>query len=466
MISENFLLGNETARHLYREYAEKMAIFDYHSHLPVRDIAENRRFENITQLWLAGDHYKWRAMRALGIEERLITGDAPDDEKFLAWAQTLPKTVRNPLYHWSYLELSRYFGINNTLLNGGSARRIYDRVNELLRTEEFSVRNLLVKMKVRVLCTTDDPTDDLGCHQRLQKEGFNIKVLPAFRPDRAMAVEDPKFFNDWVNKLEGAADIYIKDFDSFLAAIVKRHDYFHETGCRLSDHGLETAYAEPFTEYELKRYFLKLRQGEGLAPEEAKKFKSALMVEFARLNAERGWVLQLHLGAMRNVHTKMYQTIGPDTGYDAIGDWEIARSLARYLDRLASANCLPKTILYNMNPKDNEVLVTLAGSFQDASLPGKIQFGPAWWFLDQKKGMTEQLDTLASMGLLSQFIGMTTDSRSFLSYPRHEYFRRLLCQILGAEKEAGEIFEDVDDIGRLVEDICYHNARRYFGVEA
>ena len=466
LINDDFLLRNETAKRLYHGFAEGMGIFDYHCHLLPRDIAENRRFENLSQIWLAGDHYKWRAMRANGIDERFITGDASDWEKFLAWSETLPRAVRNPLYQWSYLELDRCFGIRDTLLNPETARSVYERCGEMLRTEAFAVRNLIRRMKVKILCTTDDPADDLRHHRQLQEEGFEVRVLPAFRPDRGMAVESPEAFNAWVAKLEKAANIEIWDYATYIAALRNRHDFFHETGCRISDHGLETAYAEEYTERDARAIFDKIHSGRGLDEDEIRKFKSALMMELAAMDAEKGWAHLLHFGAIRNVNSRMFMRLGPDTGYDSLGDFELARPLAKFLDRLEAVDRLPKMILFNGNPRDNEVLATMAGNFQADGVAGKMQFGPAWWFLDQQDGMTSQLNALSNAGLLSRFVGMVTDSRSFLSFPRHEYFRRLLCNILGADVEAGLIFEEMDALGRMVQDVCYHNAVRYFGIDA
>lgn len=464
LISDNFLLSNETAKRLYHDYAKQPAIFDYHCHIPPRDIAEDRQFENITQIWLAGDHYKWRLMRANGVNERYITGDASDEEKFLAWAKTIPAAVRNPVYHWSYLELARYFGITDTLLNSASAPSIYDRCSAMLASGEFSARKLIQRMNVAVLCTTDDPTDDLKHHQKIGADGFAVKVLPAFRPDRGMAVESPKLFNEWVGRLEVAADREILNYQGFIEAIKIRHDFFHAQGCRISDHGVETAYAEDFTAREITAIFDRVRSGKSLDIQEIDKFKSSMMVEFAVMDAEKGWAHQLHLGALRSINSRMLKLLGPDTGFDCMGDFHIAGSLAKFLDRLNQLDCLPKMILYNINPKDNEVLAVIAGCFQDGTAAGKMQFGSAWWFLDQKDGMTRQLNALSNVGLLGRFIGMTTDSRSLLSYPRHEYFRRILCNIIGADVENGEIFEEIDTLGGMVGDICFNNAVNYFGI--
>jgi len=464
-LTEDFLLQTETARLLYHEHAAKMPIYDYHCHLPVSDIAQDRRFENLSRAWLYGDHYKWRAMRANGIAEKYITGDASDFEKFEKWAQTVPYTLRNPLYHWAHLELKRYFGISDKLLNPDSAKEIYEICSEMLRTPEFSARHLMRKMNVKLVCTTDDPTDTLEHHKELKEDGFEVKVLPAWRPDKGITTEDLPALNEWIDRLQQAADIEIKDYKTYLEAIRKRHDYFHKMGCRLSDHGLETAYAEDYTESEIKTIFKKIKAGDTLGLAEELKFKSAMMVEFALMDAQSGWVQQLHLGALRNTNTRMTKTLGPDTGFDSIGDFEIARPLAKFLNRLDVVTKLPKTIIYNLNPGDNELVATMIGNFQDGSVPGKLQFGSAWWFLDQKDGMEKQINALSNMGLLSRFIGMLTDSRSFLSYPRHEYFRRILCNILGNDVENGRLPRDMGLLGKMVEDICYNNAKNYFPME-
>lgn len=465
-LTKNFLLHSKTAVTLYHEYAKDMPIFDYHCHLPPADIAQNTQFKNLTHIWLYGDHYKWRAMRTNGIAEKYITGDASDWEKFQAWAATVPYTVRNPLYHWTHLELKHPFGITDKLLSPKTAKEIYDHGNALLATEEFRARGIMQKMNVKVVCTTDDPVDTLEYHQQIKQDtGFAIKVLPAFRPDKVMAVESPKIFNAYIGKLEQAADVDIRDYDALLTAVKKRHDFFHEMGCRLSDHGLETAYAEDYTEQEIKQIFEKVRSGKSLEHRETLQFKSALMIEFGRLDHARGWTQQLHLGALRNNNTRLFKQLGPDTGFDSIGDFEVARPLAKFLDRLNVTNQLPKMIFYNMNPKDNEVLATMIGNFQDGSVPGKMQFGSGWWFLDQKDGMERQMNALSNMGLLSRFVGMLTDSRSFLSYPRYEYFRRILCNLIGNDVENGELPDDIEHVGKIVQDICYHNAVNYFGIE-
>ncbi|HAL56996.1 MAG TPA: glucuronate isomerase [Bacteroidetes bacterium] len=462
-IHEDFLLDTKTASRLYHTYAESQPIIDYHCHLSPKDIAENRTFKNLTEIWLSGDHYKWRAMRSCGVDERYITGSASDWEKFEQWAKIVPRTIRNPLYHWTHLELNRLFGVKRQLLNAATARSIWARCNAKLATPELSTQGILKKMNVEVVCTTDDPIETLEYHELFGNgRSRNVRMIPAFRPDRAMEVEDPPSFNEYLNKLASVSHCEIKNFESLVQALRKRHDYFHAHGCRLSDHGLETAYGDDYTQSELDGFLKKLRKGEKLAPTAAGKFKSALMYEFGIMDHEKGWVQQLHLGALRNTNARMKRRLGPDTGYDSIGDFEIARPLAKFLDRLDSSDRLPKTILYNLNPRDNELMATMIGSFQDGRIAGKIQYGSAWWFLDQIDGITRHLEALSTMGVLSQFIGMLTDSRSFLSFPRHEYFRRLLCRILGREMEQGLIPHDLKLVGGIVADICYHNAKRYF----
>ncbi|MHC4463903.1 MAG: glucuronate isomerase [Planctomycetota bacterium] len=464
-ISEDFLLQNKTARILYHEHAKKMPIYDYHCHLPADKIAADHRYDNLAQIWLYGDHYKWRAMRANGVDERFCTGDASDYEKFEKWAQTVPCCLRNPLYHWTHMELKNPFGIKDKLLNPSTAKDIYETCSEMLRTAEFSVCNILRKMNVGLICTTEEPLDSLEHHKKIKANGFEIKVHTAWRPDKAMAVEDLTALNAWIDKLESVCDIDVTNFAAYITAIQKRHDYFHENGCRLSDHGLETAYAEDYTEREIQSIFSKIRTGKELEVLERLKFKSAMMIELALMDAERGWVQQLHFGALRNNNTRMLKTLGPDTGFDSIGDFEIAKPLAKFLDRLDVNNKLPKTIVYNMNPRDNAVITAMIGNFQDGSAAGKMQYGTAWWFLDQKDGMEKQMNTLSNMGLLSRFVGMVTDSRSFLSFPRHEYFRRILCQLLGSDAEAGLIPPDMELLGKMVEDICFNNAKNYFPME-
>jgi len=464
-LSEDFLLQTETARILYHEHAEKMPIYDYHCHLRADQIAADHQFDNLTQIWLYGDHYKWRAMRANGIAEKYITGDAGDYEKFEKWAETVPYTIRNPLYHWTHLELKNPFGIKGKLLNPNTTKEIYDTCNEMLRTPEFSVRNIIRTMNVKLLCTTEGPLDSLEHHRKIRDDGFETKVYAAFRPDKGLAVEDLTALNAWIDKLEAVCDTEITNFASYVNAIQERHDYFHENGCRLSDYGLETAYAEDYTETEIKKIFDKIRTGKELDASERLKFKSAMMIELVLMDHEAGWVMQLHLGALRNNNTRMFETLGPDCGFDSIGDFKIAVPLAKFLDRLDMNNKLPKTILYNLNPRDNELIATMVGNFQDGSAAGKIQYGPAWWFLDQKDGMENQMNTLSNTGLLSRFIGMTTDSRSVLSFPRHEYFRRILCQLLGDDVEAGLIPADMELLGKMVKNICFNNAKNYFSME-
>ncbi|MBP8304637.1 MAG: glucuronate isomerase [Phycisphaerae bacterium] len=464
-LDEDFLLQTDTARRLYHDHAASMPIYDYHCHLPVKEIAEDRRFENLTQVWLAGDHYKWRAMRTNGVDEELCTGGASDAEKFKAWARTVPYCLRNPLYHWTHLELKRYFGVSGIVLNEQTAERIYKAANKKLAGPECSVRGLLRQMNVKLVCTTDDPLDSLEHHRAIRESGFEITVHPAWRPDKAMATEDIPALNRWIDRLQDLSGMEIKDFVYYLEAIQKRHDFFHAQGCRLSDHGLERVYAEEYTPEEIDRIFTQIRKGKALKPSQAFQFKSALLYELAVMDADKGWVQQFHLGAMRNNNTRMFKRLGPDTGFDSIGDWEVARDLSRFLDRLDRDGKLAKTILYNLHPKDNEVMATMIGNFQDGSCPGKIQWGAAWWFLDQKDGMDRHLQVLSSLGLLSRFVGMLTDSRSFLSYPRHEYFRRILCNRIGQDVENGEIPADMERLGRMVQDICFHNARAYFPME-
>jgi glucuronate isomerase len=460
-LDENFLLKTKTAQQLYHDYAKNMPIIDYHCHLPPDQIANDIKFQNITQAWLYGDHYKWRAMRTNGVEETYCTGNAADTDKFKKWAETVPYTVRNPLYHWTHLELQRYFGIYDTL-NPDTARKIYDDSTARLQTQEYSVRNLLRKMNVKLVCTTDDPVDSLEYHRQLKKDGFEIPILPAFRPDHAMNVADPQKFIAYTKKLESVTNIAISSFDDFLYALQNRHDFFASMGCSVSDHGLEEIYAEDFTGSEIDAIFNKVHAGKILNDAEQRKFKSAMLIHFAEWDWEKGWVQQFHLGALRNNNTRMTQQLGPDTGWDSIGDFSQARPLARFLDKLDSNNKLAKTVLYNLNPSDNEMMATMIGNFNDGSSVGKVQWGSAWWFLDQKDGMTKQINTLSNMGLLSRFIGMLTDSRSFLSFPRHEYFRRILCDLFGDEIENGELPNDVNWIGKIIQDICFNNNKNYF----
>ncbi len=460
-LDENFLLQNDTAIELYHKFAKVMPIIDYHNHLPPDQIANDINFENLTQVWLYGDHYKWRAMRTNGVNESFCTGGAADYAKFGQWAATVPHTMRNPLYHWTHLELQRYFNIDK-ILSPETAKDIYEDASAKLRTPEYSVRNLLRKMNVKVLCTTDDPTDSLEQHEKVKADGFDIKILPAYRPDKAMNIDDVNVFNSYVNKVEKASDTSISSYDEYLKALKKRHDFFASVGCSVSDHGLEQLYAEDFTEVEIKNIFAKARVGSALSYDENIKFRSAMLIEFAKWDHEKGWVQQYHLGALRNNNSRMMKQLGADTGWDSIGDFSQAKALAKFLNRLDESDQLAKTILYNLNPADNELMATMIGNFNDGSVAGKIQFGSAWWFLDQKDGMIKQINALSNMGLLSRFVGMLTDSRSFMSYPRHEYFRRLLCNLFGEEIENGELPNDITHIGKMIEDICYHNANNYF----
>lgn len=459
----DFLLTTRTARRLYDEFAAPEPILDYHCHLPPADIAANRRFETLADIWLEGDHYKWRAMRANGIPERFCTGDAPPFEKFLAWAATVPRCLRNPLYHWTHLELRRYFGIED-LLNESTARSIWDRANAQLQSGALDVHAILSAFRVRALCTTDDPADDLGLHAQIGASSLGTRVYPAFRPDRALDVHDPPVFNAWVDRLAAAAGVDIGGLTDFLDALAVRHQAFHDAGARLSDHGLAWCYAEQCSEARASAVFDRARAGEAASAEDHAAFGSFMMHFFGVLDGEKGWTKQLHLGALRNANTYALRTSGRDTGYDSIGDWPQVEALGRYLDRLAQAGALPKTILYNVNPRDNYAFASMIGNFQDGTVPGKMQFGSGWWYLDQKEGMEWQLNALSNCGLLSRFVGMTTDSRSFLSYPRHEYFRRVLCNLLGAEIERGDLPGDDELIGELVRDLSYRNAERYFGL--
>ncbi|MVT08611.1 glucuronate isomerase [Chitinophaga sp. ysch24] len=460
-MDEHFLLNTATAQRLYHDYARDMPIIDYHCHLPPAQIAADTQFENITQAWLYGDHYKWRAMRTNGVHESFCTGNRSDWEKFEKWAATVPYTLRNPLYHWTHLELQRYFDVND-ILSSKSAAAIFKATNEQLQSSAYSTRNLLRKMNVAVVCTTDDPADTLEHHRQLKEDGFEIPILPAFRPDMAMNVDDPAKYNQYLTRLEKASGITIRTYNDLLDALKNRHDFFASMGCSVSDHGIEEIYAEDFLEKEIDAIFLKVRGNNVLTVAEARQFKSALLLQLAEWDWEKGWVQQYHLGALRNNNSRMMRLLGPDTGWDSIGDFSQARALARFLDRLDSQDKLARTILYNLNPADNELMATMIGNFNDGSVAGKVQFGSAWWFLDQKDGMTRQLNALSNMGLISRFVGMLTDSRSFLSYPRHEYFRRLVCDLFGQEVESGELPNDVEWIGKVIQDICYYNAQQYF----
>lgn len=463
-ITEDFLLQTEAARRLYHDYAENLPIIDYHCHLPADQVARDHKFGNLTQVWLAGDHYKWRAMRTNGVDERYCTGDAPDFEKYMKWAETMPRCLRNPLYHWTHLELKRYFGISDRVLNPATAQSIWDECNARLAKPEFSCRGLIKQSNVALICTTDDPVDTLEHHQAIAKDkSFGVPVLPAWRPDRAMQLADAKEFKAYVDKLAAAADVDIVTFAEFRDALRKRHDYFHANGCRISDHGLETVCADDFTEKDIEAAFSAARAGKPVSPQAARQFESAMLYEFGLMDHEKGWTQQYHLGALRNNNSRMFARKGRDIGFDSIGDLEVARPLSKMLDRLDQTGQLAKTILYNLNPRDNALMVAMIGNFQDGSVPGKIQYGSAWWFLDQKDGMEQQIEALSQMGLLSRFVGMLTDSRSFLSYTRHEYFRRILCNILGNDMTAGLIPNDFELVGGMVRDISYNNAANYFG---
>ncbi len=436
---------------------------DYHCHLPPKDIAENRQFANLFEIWLEGDHYKWRAMRANGVAERFCTGDATPYEKFEAWARTVPHTLRNPLFHWTHLELKRYFGIDE-LLDESTARSIWDRANEQLATDSLRVHGIFEKFKVRATCTTDDPTDDLRYHQQIAASGLATKVFPTFRPDKALNVHLPELFLPWLGKLAAASNIDISTFSRFLDAIKSRHDFFHSLGGRLSDHGLNHCYADFCSDDDAASIFDRALHGQAASPEEQGQFASYLMLYFGRLDAAKGWTKQLHLGARRNNSTRLFRTIGPDAGFDSMGDWSQADALGAYLDRLDQDNALPRTIIYNVNPVDNYAFASMIGNFQDGTIAGKVQFGSAWWFVDQKEGMEMQLNALSNCGLLSRFVGMLTDSRSFLSYPRHEYFRRTLCNLLGTDMENGLLPDNDEWVGGMVRNICYANASQYLNL--
>jgi glucuronate isomerase len=460
-LDKNFILENKTAEKLYHEHAAKMPIIDYHCHLSPEDIANNRKFENMTKIWLDGDHYKWRAMRTNGVDEKYITGDADDFTKFQKWAETVPYTMRNPLYHWTHMELQRPFGVHK-ILNGDSAKEIYDSCTGLLKTDAFSCQGLLKQFKVEVVCTTDDPIDSLEHHKQIAKSGLAVKVLPTFRPDKAMAAENQQTFNAYLDKLGEASNIDISDFNSLIDAIRTRHDFFAKMGGKLSDHGLEQIYAEDFYDHEVKAIFAKIRGGNELDHQEILKFKSAMLIHFGIMDDEKGWTQQFHLGAIRNNNSRMFKTLGPDTGFDSIGDFEMARPISKFLNKLDTENQLAKTILYNLNPRDNYLIGTMIGNFNDGSVVSKVNFGTGWWFLDQKEGMEMQMNALSNLGLLSRFLGMLTDSRSFLSYPRHDYFRRILCNLLGKDVENGELPNDPDWLGKMVENISYYNAKNFF----
>ena len=463
-IQDDFILQTETAKKLYHNHAKNKPIIDYHCHLVPKEIAEDHKFSSITELWLGGDHYKWRLLRANGVDEKYITGDASDWEKFEKWAETIPYTMRNPMYHWTHLELKRVFDLD-TLLSPSTAREIYDKTNEMLKKPEFSARGLMRRFNVEMVGTTDDPIDSLEYHKQIKESGFEIKVLPTWRPDKSMGVENRENFRAYIEKLSEVADLNIKNFDDYLSAIAKRHDYFHANGGRLADHGIDNFFSEPCTKEEATEIFDKIyNRNEDLTDLEVLKFKSMMLHENAVLNFDKGWVQQFHYGAIRNNNTRMLNKIGPDTGYDSMNDaGNVASSLSRFFDNLEMKNKLTKSIIYNLNPVDNYLIATMIANFQDGSVPGKIQFGSGWWFLDQKDGMEDQINTLSTQGLLSRFVGMLTDSRSFVSYPRHEYFRRILCNLIGNDVESGELpASEIEFLGQMVEDICYNNAKAYF----
>lgn len=463
-IHDDFLLQSDTAKRLYHDHSKTLPIIDYHCHISPEHIAADRRFNDLGQLWLEGDHYKWRAMRANGIDEKFITGkDTSFREKYDRWAETVPYTMRNPLYAWTHLELRRVFGIDK-ILNPATAAEIWEQCTALLQQPGYTARGLMKKFNVEVICTTDDPADSLEHHIALKKEGFEIKVLPAWRPDKAMAVEDPEPYRNYISKLSEASGIDIKNFDNLIEALRKRHKFFADAGCKLSDHGIEQFYADDYTDKDIDTIFRKVISGRNLAPDEVTKFKSAMLYEMALMDWEKGWTQQFHYGAIRNNNSRLLNTLGPDTGFDSIGDFTVARSLSRFLDSLDIEGKLAKTILYNLNPRDNELIATMTGNFQDGSVAGKVQFGSGWWFLDQETGIINQLNSLSLMGLLSRFVGMLTDSRSFISYPRHEYFRRVLCNLIGDDIEKGKMpASEFSTISTMVENISYYNAKNYFG---
>jgi glucuronate isomerase len=467
-ITDDFLLQTDEARRLYHDYAAELPIIDYHCHLPPDQVAKDHQFRSLTELWLGGDHYKWRAMRTAGVDERFCTGEASDEDKFEKWAEVMPALLRNPLHHWTHLEMARYFGIDDRLLGPDTARAIWDEVNPRIPTEEFSARALVSRSNVVAICTTDDPVDSLEHHATVAADdSFTTKMLPAWRPDKAMAVENTTAFNEYVDKLEGVLHERVRSLADYMDGLRSRHAYFHDQGCRVSDHGLDVPYAEDFTEAEVEGIFRKVRGGAVLEPGEVAVFKSFMLYEFGVMDYKKGWVQQYHLLALRNNNTRMFDRLGPDTGFDSMDDRPIAGPLSKMLDRLDAHDRLTKTILYTLNPTYNPVMATMLGNFQDGRTPGKIQFGSGWWFNDQKDGMERQMETLSQMGLISQFVGMLTDSRSFLSYTRHEYFRRILCNMFGSDMAHGLVPNDFDLVGRIIRDICFNNAANYFefGIE-
>lgn len=460
-MGNDFLLNTETAKKLYHNYAAKMPIYDYHCHLSPKEIYENKEFKNLTEAWLGGDHYKWRALRAYGVDEAYITGDKSDYEKFLKWAEVVPYTIGNPLYHWTHLELRRYFGID-TLLSPETAEQIWNQANAKLKT--LTARELIAMSNVKTVCTTDDPIDNLEYHMLIAKDSsLSTRVLPAFRPDKAVNIE-LSWYNEWVDKLASVVKFPIISLEDLKQALVNRIDFFHTVGCRLSDHALDVVLYSEATDEEVEVIFQKARNGESISKYELKKYKGHMMVFFGKEYAKRGWTQQYHIGALRNNSQRMLRELGPDTGFDAINDTIIAQDLSRLLDALDDTDALPKTILYTLNPRDNEVLAAMIGCFQGSGVKGKMQFGSGWWFNDQLDGMARQMEALSQLGLISNFVGMLTDSRSFLSYPRHEYFRRLLCDRFGALIESGQYPNNVEFVGKVVEDICYNNAVNYFNM--
>ncbi|MEQ8211342.1 MAG: glucuronate isomerase [Lacipirellulaceae bacterium] len=462
-INDDFLLTTDPARRLYHEFAENEPILDYHTHLSPADIAANRRFENLSEIWFAEDHYKWRALRANGVEERLITGDADPYDKYLAWAETVPRTLRNPLYHWTHLELKRYFGIEE-LLSPATAESIWKRANERLASDDLTAHGILRNFKVKVVCTTDDPMDDLTYHNQIANSDCPAKVLPTFRPDKALWVDRPEPFNAWLAQLAEAADVEIKDFDAFLDALERRHTYFHEMGGRLSDHDVTKVLADACSHENAAAIFASATKGEAVAPDLAERFGAYMMLYFGRLDAKRGWTKQMHIGALRNNSDRLMREVGADAGCDSIGDMPSVAALSRYLNQLDQEDSLPQAILYNLNPAANFAVATVLGNFQDGRCAGKLQWGAAWWYNDQWEGMTRHLNDLSNLGLLSRFVGMLTDSRSLLSFPRHEYYRRCLCELLGSDLERGAIPDDEVLIGGMVRDLCYGNAEAYLGL--
>ncbi|NVJ85666.1 MAG: glucuronate isomerase [Algoriphagus sp.] len=464
-ITDDFLLQSEFSKILYHDYAKDLPIIDYHNHLPPHQIRSNQQFETISEVWLAGDHYKWRAMRTLGISEKFITGNGSDREKFEKWASTVPYTVRNPLYHWTHLELLRYFGIEESL-SEKSASPIYEACNYQLSQEEFRTQGLLKKMKVEVVCTTDDPIDSLENHRKMSESKAELLMFPAFRPDKAYAVENPQNYLDYLGKLENVTGLSINSYEDLKSALQNRIEFFHQNGCRLADHGLEQLYFFEKEAFNLEKLFQQLRSKNELTVHEIQYFKFKTLEFLCKEYHKKGWVQQFHLGALRNTNSRQLSTLGPDTGYDSIGDFEQAKALAGFLNSLDKTNQLSKTILYNLNPRDNEVFATMTGNFNDGSVKGKMQFGSGWWYLDQLDGMEKQLNALSNMSLLSCFIGMLTDSRSFLSFPRHEYFRRILCNLIGNDVEKGLLPADEKWLGKIVADICYFNAKNYFDFSA